>query len=144
MPQNINAHPDHGQQPSGYPAYVPADGTLPPNVIYQGPPYHPHTPHYPPHTALPHSNSQPAFEYPNLHSAPPTMSNFQPPLTPLQNYVPAASNSQPPTYDAQRPMEYSGEPMNSQVYTYSTPMDSFIENAIDEMAQNPLAYLGAE
>jgi hypothetical protein len=72
------------------------------------------------------------------------MSNFQPPLTPLQNYVPAASSSQPPAYDAQRPMEYSGEPMNSQVYTYTAPMDSFIENAIDEMAQNPLAYLGTE
>lgn len=64
----------------------------------------------------------------------------QPPLTPLQSYN-GASN---PNYDPQRPIEYGVEPLSTQVYAYAPPMDSFIENAINEMAHNPLAYLGTE
>jgi hypothetical protein len=125
------------QPPIHFQPYIPEN--LPPNatVIYAPPPpnHQPYTPHYPaPHTALPHSNSsQNVFEYPTLHSAPPTMSNYPPP-----NYGP------PPGHVYERPpVEYNGvgEPPNSSVYAFPTGMDSFIENAIDEVAHNPLSYI---
>jgi hypothetical protein len=74
------------------------------------------------------------FEYPNsglqsgLHSAPPTMGNYQPPLQP---YAPGQNNTQNPGYEPPRAVEYNSD----------YPYDSFVDNAIDEVAHNPLAYI---
>jgi hypothetical protein len=71
------------------------------------------------------------------------MGNYQqPPL--VQNYPPMPNSAQS-SFETQRPVEYGTEGMNNAPpYTYPIAMDSFVENAIDEMSHNPLAYIGGE
>ncbi|KAI6172066.1 hypothetical protein M3Y98_00932200 [Aphelenchoides besseyi] len=133
-----SAPPVHPQQT--YHVYAPEGA--PPNatVYHHGPPQY--VQYSQPHTALPQSGSQTMFEYPphnsvqgmssGLHSAPPSV-HFPPSGPPYA----AATASQ--RFESQRSIDYSEDP-----YSYAgMPVDPFIDASIDEMAHNPLAFIGS-
>lgn len=157
-------HAQAGHGPPGHPH--PAQGPPPPGHASVGHPAHsghalsqghapfapgpppPRYANYAPHTALPQVNSGAMFEYPSsgvnggLHSAPPVMNSYSQPLPPSYAQAPPQSAPPPAAFAPRPPPTDFADVAGSGQYGFNSGMDSFIESAIDEMAHNPLAYIG--
>ncbi|CAD5211468.1 unnamed protein product [Bursaphelenchus okinawaensis] len=155
--------PSPSKPPSMPPQQPPAQSYPPtypnPAPMTQGPMPFPHNanPHpqppqgrYPPYpqSAVPQGNPAPMFEYPStgmpggLHSAPPVMPSYNPPLQAYPGPSPQHHLPQTPTFQ-QRPTpqsEYSDSPNN---FGFAQNMEAYLDTTIDEVGHNPLAFIGA-
>ncbi|CAD5215821.1 unnamed protein product [Bursaphelenchus xylophilus] len=143
------------QPPSNYPPPYPntTNAAMPPVSV----PYPPHGPPPPPpgrfpgypQSAVPQANPGPIFEYPStgmtsgMHSAPPVISSYNPPLP---SYPGPSPQHHPPPQSTAFQQRHAAPPAEfnegNNGYGFSQNMEAYLDTTIDEVGHNPLAFIG--